>query len=95
MKASIGEDEYANSLCERLHVGANETGILYYDRGVKGDWFLIARLPYSTLALEIRHPESELLPFIQEEAKKMQAKRGDPWKCSATGKAVILGQPHP
>ena len=75
----LNEATHRNYWKSSLFVGCFPTGLVYCDRQIEvnGDYKRIAYLNYGTLKLEIDDPKSPLLPLVQEDAARMQARRGE------------------
>jgi CO dehydrogenase/acetyl-CoA synthase beta subunit len=70
------------------------TGIVYADRFVEegGDYKRLAFLPYATLQLDVRKScPQDLRKQIEEDASKIQARRGERFEVSTAGQSVVLG----
>lgn len=82
------------TLSDRLFCGVYPGGLVWADRGREkaGDYAKLAFMPYDTLEakFEADFPKA-FIPLIQEEVKRMQERRGQEFRTSATGQAVILG----
>lgn len=76
-----------------LFIGVYPGGLVYCDRRreVQGDYVRVAFLSYTTLALDIEQPDSDLLPRIWEDVTAMQERRGQEFEISACGHTVKLG----
>jgi hypothetical protein len=79
---------------DNLFIGVYPTGIVYADKRVEdhGNYKKVAFLSYRTLELEISVPDSDLLDAIVEDAKTIQARKGEHFQVSTSGQTVILGQ---
>jgi hypothetical protein len=78
-----------------LFIGLFPAGVSYADRTAEkdGDYKRLAFLPYDTLALEIQKDcPLELRHRIVEDAKTIQARRGQPFRISTCGQTVTLGR---
>jgi hypothetical protein len=85
-------------IADRVFIGVFPAAISYADRKVEehGDYKTLAILPYSTLELEVRPGcPPALLQYIAESAAEIQAKRGQEFRISACGQAVLLGSALP
>lgn len=80
---------------ERVHVGTFPTGISYADRTVEaaGDYKRLAFLPFDTLALEwiAKRVSPDVRGYIERDAEKLRAKRGQSYQVSSAGQTVALG----
>jgi len=78
---------------ERLFCGIFPEGFSWADREVEehGDYKKIAFLGFRDLKLTVYDPASPLLETVQAEAAKLQARRGERYRTSASGQYVILG----
>lgn len=76
---------------ERLFIGVYPTGISYADRSQEehGDYKSVAFLPYDTLELEVRDPDSPLLAEVRADAAKLKARKGELFAVSTTGQADV------
>jgi hypothetical protein len=78
-----------------LFIGLFPGGVSYANRNVEedGDYKRLAFLPYDTLALEVQKDcPPELRHRIVEDAKTIQARRGQPFRISTCGQTVRLGR---
>lgn len=88
--------KHTKPLTERLFCGVFPGGLVWADRGREkaGDYAKVAFMPYDTLEakFEADCPKG-FIPLIQEEVKRMQARRGEAFPLSAS-QSVILGSPR-
>jgi len=79
---------------ERIFAGIYPSGILYSDRRrvQNGDYKRLGFLSFSTLSLDLEKdcPE-DLADWIREDARRLQARVGEPFRISTAGQEVILG----
>jgi hypothetical protein len=78
-----------------LFIGLFPGGVSYANRNVEehGDFKRLAFLPYDTLALEVQKDcPPELRHRIVEDAKTIQARRGQQFRISTCGQTVRLGR---
>jgi uncharacterized membrane protein YgcG len=80
---------------ERVFSGVYSTGISYADKDVEvhGDYKKLAFLPFSTLVLEwyANRVPPDVREYIDRDAAKMQARRGQQYAVSSSGQTVTLG----
>lgn len=80
---------------ERVFSGVYSTGISYADKDVEvhGDYKKLAFLPFSTLVLEwyANRVPPDVREYIEWDAAKMQARRGQQYAVSSSGQTVTLG----
>ncbi len=94
-KARRSEARGPARLSERVFSGVFPTGIGYADRTVevRGDYNPLAFLPFSTLELEWRAKRvpADVRAYIEADARKIQARRGEQYQVSGAGQTVLLG----
>lgn len=82
-------------MAERVFVGTFPTGISYADRTVEvgGDYQRLAFLPFDTLVLEwgTKRVPPDVRDYIERDAARLQARRGEEYKVSQAGQTVVLG----
>lgn len=82
------------ALAARLFVGVFPCALVYADKGREkhGDYARLASLDYATLTLTYA-PDCPTYwrPIIAEDAKRVQARRGEDFSVSACGQFVRLG----
>lgn len=79
---------------ERIFAGVFSTGIGYADRKREkhGDYARLAFLTFSTLTLEVEQDcPTALRKEIEEDAARIQAKRGEAFQVSTSGQTITLG----
>jgi hypothetical protein len=79
---------------ERIFAGVFSTGIGYADRKREkhGDYARLAFLTFSTLTLEIEKDcPAALRKEIEDDAARVQAKRGEAFQVSTSGQTITLG----
>ena len=80
---------------ERVFVGTFPTGISYADRTLEigGDYKRLAFLPFTTLVLEwtAKRVPPDLRDYIERDAARLQARRGEFYEVSQAGQTVLLG----
>jgi hypothetical protein len=83
------------STVDRLFIGVYPTGIVYADRSREkhGDYARCGFLSFDTLALDLKPDCPKVLrAFIEKDAARIQAKRGEPYQVSESGQTVTLGR---
>jgi hypothetical protein len=85
----------AAPLCERIMCGVFPTGWSWADTAVErdGDYRKLAYMSFSKLELELQ-PDCppEFKPYLEAEAAKLQARRGERYVVSTCGQYVTLGE---
>lgn len=79
---------------KKLFIGVYPPGLVYADRSreVAGDYATLGFLSYETLKLELLSDCPEpFIPFIQADARAMEAKRGQEFEVSTSGQTILLG----
>ena len=71
-----------------LFIGVYPTGLVYADKSIEreGDYHRVAFLPYNTLELKVYDFGSPLLQAIRRDAHVIQARRGELFGISTSGK---------
>lgn len=82
-------------IAERIFCGVFPCGLGYADRKVErhGDYKLLAFISFRTLTLELEKDcPAWAKRYIEEDAARLIARRGQPYQISQCGQTVILGQ---
>lgn len=78
---------------DNLFIATCSTGLSYCDKSVtvKGDYALVAFLPYDTLVLKEYRKRSSVLADIRKHAESMVARRGQLFATSTTARRDATG----